>query len=54
MLFMLLCSWTQSTGTATHTVVFLGYSENNGATQDFDLTRRNRTLFMKVGYAWRP
>ena len=36
------------------TVVFLGYSENNGATQDFDLTRRNRTLFAKVGYAWRP
>jgi len=36
------------------TVVFLGYSENNGATQDFDLTRRNRTLFTKVGYAWRP
>ncbi len=36
------------------TVFFLGYSENQAGTQDFDLTRANRTLFAKVGYNWRP
>lgn len=36
------------------TVFFLGYSENNAATQDIELTKRNRTVFAKVGYAWRP
>jgi hypothetical protein len=36
------------------TVVFLGYSETTGGTQDYDLTTRDRTVFAKVGYAWRP
>jgi hypothetical protein len=41
------------------TVVFLGYSDNR---QGFltpeltrtDLTRSDRTFFLKLGYAWRP
>ena len=36
------------------TVLFLGYSENSLGTQDYDLTQRNRTFFLKLGYAWRP
>jgi len=36
------------------TVLFLGYSEDNLGTQDYDLTLRSRTLFLKLGYAWRP
>ena len=36
------------------TVIFLGYSENSLGTQDYDLTQRNRTFFLKLGYAWRP
>jgi hypothetical protein len=34
------------------TVLFLGYSDNSIGTQDFGLTRANRTLFAKLGYAW--
>jgi hypothetical protein len=36
------------------TVVFLGYSDNQEGARSFDLTRTNRTFFVKVGYAWRP
>jgi hypothetical protein len=36
------------------TVVFLGYSENQAGAQTFDLTRTDRTLFAKMGYALRP
>jgi hypothetical protein len=34
------------------TVLFAGYSENRLGTMDFDLTQRDRTLFIKLGYAW--
>lgn len=34
------------------TVVFFGYSDDHQGNQSIDLTQRNRTLFMKVGYAW--
>jgi hypothetical protein len=34
------------------TVLFLGYTENGTGNQDFDLTRVNRTFFLKIGYAW--
>ncbi len=34
------------------TVVFVGYSENRVGTGDFDLTQRDRTLFVKLSYAW--
>ncbi len=34
------------------TVLFLGYTENGTGNQEFDLTRINRTFFLKVGYAW--
>ncbi len=34
------------------TVFFLGYSDNSFATQDYDLTRADRTIFAKIGYAW--
>jgi len=34
------------------TVFFLGYSDNSFATQDYSLTRGDRTLFAKIGYAW--
>jgi hypothetical protein len=34
------------------TVFFLGYSDNSYATQDYDLTRADRTIFAKIGYAW--
>ncbi|RMH12312.1 MAG: hypothetical protein D6701_13680 [Gemmatimonadetes bacterium] len=36
------------------TVVFLGYSENGKGSDTFDLTRSDRTFFVKLGYAWRP
>ena len=36
------------------TVFFLGYSDNSLADQRIDLTRENRTLFLKIGYAWLP
>ena len=34
------------------TVLFLGYSDNQLGLQDVDLTRTDRTLFFKIGYAW--
>jgi len=34
------------------TVLFLGYSDNQLGLQDVSLTRTDRTLFFKVGYAW--
>jgi hypothetical protein len=34
------------------TVFFLGYSDNSFATQDYSLTRGDRTIFAKIGYAW--
>ena len=34
------------------TVLFLGYSDNYKGSQDFGLTQSNRTLFIKLGYAW--
>ena len=36
------------------TVFFLGYSDTALATQRVDLTKTNRTLFLKIGYAWLP
>ncbi len=34
------------------TVFFLGYSDNYLGDNEIDLTQQNRTLFLKVGYAW--
>jgi hypothetical protein len=34
------------------TVLFLGYSDNALGTQDYRLTRSDRTIFMKVSYSW--
>ena len=34
------------------TVLFLGYSDNQLGTREVDLTRTDRTLFFKLGYAW--
>ena len=34
------------------TVLFLGYSDNSFGSHEFNLTRKNRTLFAKFGYAW--
>lgn len=34
------------------TVLFLGYSDNQTGTEEFDLTRENRTFFAKIGYAF--
>ncbi|MEO8034951.1 MAG: hypothetical protein ABI837_11020, partial [Acidobacteriota bacterium] len=34
------------------TVLFLGYSDNYLGDAQTNLTQQNRTLFMKVGYAW--
>jgi hypothetical protein len=36
------------------TVFFLGYSDNSLAAERIDLTRANRTFFLKLGYAWLP
>jgi hypothetical protein len=36
------------------TVFFLGYSDNSLADERIDLTRSDRTLFLKLGYAWLP
>jgi hypothetical protein len=33
------------------TVLFLGYSDNHLGSPSYDLTRKDRTLFFKVGYA---
>jgi len=34
------------------TVLFLGYSDNYFGMQGLDLTRTDRTFFIKIGYAW--
>jgi hypothetical protein len=34
------------------TVLFVGYSDNSVAQQNFGLTQINRTVFAKIGYAW--
>ncbi len=34
------------------TVLFLGYSDNSTGLQGIDITRTDRTLFLKVGYAF--
>jgi hypothetical protein len=37
------------------TVLFAGYSDNSSnpaGSQGLDLQRQNRTLFVKIGYAW--
>jgi hypothetical protein len=34
------------------TVFFLGYSDNYLGDNEINLTQQNRTLFLKVGYAW--
>jgi len=34
------------------TVLFVGYSDNHFANQDFGLIRADRTFFVKLGYAW--
>ena len=34
------------------TVFFLGYSDNYLGDEQIDLTQENRTIFLKVGYAW--
>jgi hypothetical protein len=36
------------------TLFFLGYSDNRLGDQAADLTLRDRTLFVKLGYAWLP
>jgi len=36
------------------TVLFVGYSDNSLGDERIDLTRADRTLFLKVGYAWVP
>ena len=37
------------------TVFFLGYSDNHIDDDDLDgLQETDRTLFMKIGYAWTP
>ena len=35
------------------TVWFVGYTDNRMGTDEYVLTQRDRTLFTKVGYAWR-
>jgi hypothetical protein len=34
------------------TVLFLGYSDNAFGSTGLDITRTDRTFFLKVGYAW--
>ncbi len=36
------------------TVFFVGYSDNHTADDTADLTQQGRTLFLKLGYAWKP
>ncbi len=36
------------------TALFVGYTDGYFGTEDFGLTRTDRTLFFKVGYAWVP
>ena len=34
------------------TAIYAGYSDNQYADDSFDLTRMDRTFFMKLSYAW--
>jgi hypothetical protein len=34
------------------TVLFLGYSDNHFGSQGYNITRRDYTIFAKIGYAW--
>jgi hypothetical protein len=34
------------------TVLFVGYSDRSEATHEYGLTRADRTIFAKIGYAW--
>jgi hypothetical protein len=34
------------------TVLFLGYSDNHLGAQDYSITRKDYTFFVKIGYAW--
>lgn len=34
------------------TVLFAGYSDNYEADEAIDLVQKNRTVFLKLGYAW--
>ncbi|UCG87331.1 MAG: hypothetical protein JSW71_01950 [Gemmatimonadota bacterium] len=34
------------------TVLYLGYSDDHFGSDDVELTQNNRTVFMKIGYAW--
>jgi len=34
------------------TVLFLGYTDNYFGGQEYDLTKKDYTLFVKIGYAW--
>jgi hypothetical protein len=34
------------------TLLFVGYSDNYAGNQDFNLTQRDRTFFIKISYAW--
>jgi hypothetical protein len=34
------------------TVVYLGYSDNHRAYHDVVFTQSNRSVFMKISYAW--
>jgi hypothetical protein len=36
------------------TVFFVGYSDDSAALGRIDLTRTDRTFFLKLGYAWVP
>ena len=36
------------------TALFVGYTDNQFGTEAFDLTRTDRTFFIKLGYAWVP
>ena len=36
------------------TAFFLGYTDNHFGTDQFDLQRRERTLCLKLGYAFHP
>jgi len=36
----------------SQTVLFLGYSDNSFGARGIDLVRYDRTLFLKIGYAW--
>jgi hypothetical protein len=36
------------------TVLFAGYSDNSFGDERIDLTRSDRTFFLKIGYAWVP